>query len=99
MSVCLSVKNFFTRLCGGFNYYCITTRGGASKTYLLFIERSQRTMLKTCYYKPRLYPTTKKYEHSQVLTVRQLFVLAITSKQHSLLFLHPTQVAEIVILL
>ena len=77
------IKTVYKALCESILNYCITTWGGASKTNLLLIERSQRALLKVCYYKPRLYPTTKIYELSQVLTVRQLFVLAITSKQHS----------------
>lgn len=77
------MKMAYVALCQSIISYCISTWGGAAKTNFIQIERAQRAVLKVCCFKPRLYPTKMLYEFCQVLTVRQLFVLAATLRQHS----------------
>lgn len=63
--------------------YCIKTWGGAPKTLLLQLERSQRMLLKVSLFKPKLYETAKLYADAGVLTVRQLYLLSTILYQHS----------------
>lgn len=62
--------------------YCITSWGGASKTYLIELERAQRSVLKVMSYLPFRYPTTLLYEKLNVLTVRKQFIYACLRKYH-----------------
>lgn len=65
--------------------YCITSWGGAPKTYLLPLERAQRAILKVANFHPFLYPTDLLYKSCNVLTVRQLFITHLVLKQHTML--------------
>lgn len=65
--------------------YCITSWGGAPKTNLLPLERAQRAILKVAYFHPFLYPTDLLYKSCNVLTVRQLFIMHLVLKQHTML--------------
>lgn len=78
------MKMAYQALCQSILAYCITTWGGAAKSHIIQAERAQRAVLKVCCFKPRLFPTVKLYEYCQVLTVRQLFILATAIKQHSI---------------
>lgn len=78
------MKMVYVSLCQSLLMYCITTWGGAAKTFMLEAERAQRMILKICNFKPRLHPTSALYEECGVLTVRQLFILASVVKQHQL---------------
>ncbi|XP_026317899.1 uncharacterized protein LOC113228740 isoform X2 [Hyposmocoma kahamanoa] len=73
----------YQALCKTLISYCIPVWGGAHKTSLLKLERAQRAVLKTMLSRPFRYPTTQLYQESNVLTVRQLFVLQITVRHHS----------------
>lgn len=73
----------YQALCKTLISYCIPVWGGAHKTSLLKLERAQRAVLKTMLSRPFRYPTTQLYQDSNVLTVRQLFVLQITVRHHS----------------
>ena len=77
------LRTVYCALCQSILSYCITSWGGVSKSTLMTIERAQRSVLKTGYSLPFQYPTTALYKHCNVLTVRQLFVLYIILKKHS----------------
>ena len=62
--------------------YCIRVWGGACKTHLLRLERSQRSLLKTMTIKPFRFPTKALYELCQVFTVRQLYIYHAIVKLH-----------------
>lgn len=69
--------------------YCITSWGGAAKTYLLELERAQRAILKVSAGLPFRFPTTDLYSTWGVLTVRQLMLQETILLQHSLLTYNP----------
>lgn len=73
----------YDALCSSILRYCIPAWGGIHKTYILKLERAQRAVLKVMLFKNFLYPTTQLYQESQVLTVRQLFILCSVLKKHS----------------
>lgn len=73
----------YKALCQSILGYCITAWGGTYKTLLLQLERAQRYLLKVMHCKPRDYPTAKLYSDSEVLTVRQLFILRAMLRRHS----------------
>lgn len=70
--------------------YCAPVWGGASKTKLLELERSQRALLKVIHFKPYRFPTTELYEFSNVLTVRKLYILHTILKFHKSLNFDPS---------
>lgn len=76
------LRTIYYALCQSLLTYCIDCWGGAAKTYLLEVERAQRSVLKVMLKKPFRYPTDSLYAESQVLSVRQLFVLNQTLKVH-----------------
>ncbi|KAG7305636.1 hypothetical protein JYU34_009730 [Plutella xylostella] len=76
------MKTVYYALCQSLLTYCINVWGGAAKSHLLQLERAQRAILKVIHFLPRLTPTTEVYEMAEVLTVRQLFILDITIRQH-----------------
>lgn len=80
-----TIKQVYRAFCESILTYCISSWGGAPEYSILRLERAQRAVLKVANFKPFLYPTTTLYEECQVLTVRQLFILNIIVKQHSLL--------------
>lgn len=77
-----SVKQIYLALCQSIITYCITSWGGACKTFILAAERAQRAILKVSTFRPFLYPTNLLYKSCKVLTVRQLFILYTVLKQH-----------------
>lgn len=77
------LKMVYFTLCQSIIGYCITVWGGAAKTHLLKVERSQRAVLKVMLRKPYRYPTTQLYSDCKVLTVRQLFVLQSVLRIHA----------------
>lgn len=79
------ILNVYVSLCESVLCYCISSWGGASKTNLIKLERAQRLILKISLKKPRLYSTEILYRDAQVLTVRQLFIMNIILRQHSIL--------------
>jgi hypothetical protein len=62
--------------------YCIPVWGGATKTKLLELERSQRSLIKIMYSKPWKYSTENLYKISNLLTVRKLYILNIVLIAH-----------------
>lgn len=82
----IGVLKVATTLCKS---YCISTWGGAPKTTLLKLERAQRAVLKTSYTLPFLYPTDELFQKCEVLTVRQLFILATVLRKHSEITYNP----------
>lgn len=78
------LKMAYYALCQSVTGYCISSWGGASKTHILRVERAQRAVLKVSTFKPFRYPTKDLYPYCQVLTVRQLFILRIIIRQHSI---------------
>lgn len=77
------MRTVYLALCQSVLTYCISSWGGAAKTHLLELERAQRLILKISLFKPRLFPTTDLYQQAEVLTVRQLYVLATILRQHA----------------
>lgn len=69
--------------------YCITVWGGAAKSHMLRIEKAQRAVLKVLLRKPIRYCTTELYSLSEVLTVRQLFILQTILRKHTQLQFDP----------
>ncbi|XP_052755871.1 uncharacterized protein LOC128201816 [Galleria mellonella] len=62
--------------------YCITVWGGASKSYMIALERAQRSVLKVMFRKPIRFPTYLLYQEAAVLTVRQLYILKVVMMHH-----------------
>jgi hypothetical protein len=85
-----TVKLVYLSLCQSILAYCITVWGGSSKTSLIKLERAQRAVLKVGYFKPFLYPTKDLYSLTDVLSVRQLFILNTVLKQHSIINYDPS---------
>lgn len=79
------ISQIYIALCQSVIQYCITSWGGALKTYLLPLERAQRAILKVANSYPFFYPTDLLYKSCNVLTVRQLFIMHLVLKQHTLL--------------
>lgn len=76
-------KIVYMTLCQSIISYGIPAWGGARKTSLIKLERTQRCIIKVLLFKPFRYPTTNLYIDFQVLTVRQLFIKIIVIRQHS----------------
>jgi hypothetical protein len=62
--------------------YCIPVWGGASKTKLLELERSQRSLIKIMYFKPYKYSSENLYYDSNLLTIRKLYILSTVLRIH-----------------
>lgn len=62
--------------------YCISVWGGTFKTKFVSIERAQRSILKIMLGKSKFYSTEKIYKDTDLLTVRQLYILQCTLKVH-----------------
>lgn len=63
--------------------YCIPVWGGASKVRFLDLERAQRALIKTIYFKRIDFSTEKLYQISKLLSVRKLYIRSIIIKKHS----------------
>lgn len=81
-------------LCQSILTYCITTWGGAAKSHLIHLERAQRAVLKVSCSLPFFFSTTELYRKTEVLTVRQLFVLQTILKKHSQLPYTPVRITN-----
>lgn len=66
-------------LCQSILTYCISAWGGAYKSHLIRLERSQRMVLKIMLGKSYRYSTEQLYKDANVLTVRQLYISNIIS--------------------
>jgi hypothetical protein len=86
----LVIRMVYQSLCQSILAYCITTWGNASKTTMLELERAQRAVLKVGFSKPFRYPTKDLFLLTEVLTVRQLFIVGTVLKQHSLIKYDPS---------
>lgn len=62
--------------------YCLPVWGGADKTYILTVERAQRFILKIALFKNSMFRTKNLYQESDILTVRQLYILNCIIRQH-----------------
>lgn len=80
----LLLTQVYKALCESILTYCICSWGGAAKTYLIQVERSQRFVLKVMRRLPYRYPTTKLYEISKVLSVRKLFIYQVIRRYHKI---------------
>lgn len=69
--------------------YCIPIWGGASKERFLEVERAQRALLKTMYFKKLRFSTADLYAMTDILTVRQLYVLHMILLKHKSLKYDP----------
>jgi hypothetical protein len=84
------LKLVYRSLCESILSYCITVWGGACKHNLLKVERAQRAVLKVAHSKPFLFPTKNLFRLADVLSVRQLFILSVILKQHSMVKYDPS---------
>lgn len=73
----------YKALCQSLLIYCIRVWGGANKTVMIDLERSQRAVLKVMQHKPSRYGTDLLYSECRVMRVRQLFILRATTAMHS----------------
>lgn len=69
--------------------YCIPVWGGACKIKLLEVERTQRSLLKVMHFLPYRFPTDRLYAYSDLLTIRQLYILNCILKLHKTLSYNP----------
>lgn len=69
--------------------YCILVWGGASKVRFLELERAQRALIKTMYFKKIDFSTEKIFQISKLLSVRKLYIRSIIIKKHSSLLFNP----------
>lgn len=76
------IKSIYFALCQSLLLYCVTCWGSAAKTYMLLVERAQRSVLKVMLRKPYRYPTIDLYRDIGVLNVRQLFILRTSTAVH-----------------
>lgn len=84
----------YLALCQSLLTYCITSWGGAAKTIILKLERAQRAVLKVALFLPFWHPTFELYQKFNVLTVRQLFILRLVYRSHSLSIYDPLNIAK-----
>lgn len=75
-----TLKLIYYALCQSLLMYCVTCWGSAGKTFMLQVERAQRSVLKVMLKKPRMYPTRDLYKEAAVLNVRQLFIFKVFNK-------------------
>jgi hypothetical protein len=80
------IKTVYYALIQSVLSYCIRVWGGAKKTHILKLERAQRALLKVMMFKPYRFPTSELYFLSDVLSVRQLFVVDTILLQHKKLY-------------
>lgn len=78
-----TLNTVYTALCQSILSYCITVWGSAGKTQLLRLERAQRAILKVMTSKPILFPTSELYKITDVLTVRQIYILRLLMRKHA----------------
>lgn len=78
-----TLQNVYYALAQSIISYCIGVWGGACKSYMIKLERAQRSLLKTMMFKPFRFPTKLLYEECKFLTVRQLYILHTVSWLHS----------------
>lgn len=72
----------YLALCQSILGYCIPAWGAAAKTFMITLERAQRAILKVMHSKRFRFPTTELYSLSNVLTVRQLFIIRTILRKH-----------------
>ena len=86
-----TLRTIYFALCKSILSYCIVVWGCSAKSHFLRLERAQRAILKVITFKPVLYPTIELYAATDVLTVRQIYILQVTLRRHTLLpFAGPT---------
>lgn len=76
------LKNIYIAMVQSVLTYCISVWGGANKTYLLDLERVQRSLIKVMHFKPYRFSTDTLYTISSLLSVRKLYILNIILKYH-----------------
>lgn len=78
-----TLKTIYFALAQSILSYCIPVWGGALKTNMLHLERTQRAVLKVIISKPIRFPTAEVFSICKVLSVRKLFILRSTLRFHS----------------
>lgn len=81
-----TLKTTYFALCQSLLMYCVDVWGGAAKTYMLLLERAQRAVLKVSNFLPYRYSTSKLFTETDVLSVRQIFILRLIQQQHKQCF-------------
>lgn len=84
-----TLKSVYFALCQSLITYCIKCWGSATKTFMIRVERAQRSILKVLLHKPLRYPTSELYKNCGVLTVRQLFILRTSLSVHKTVLASP----------
>lgn len=79
------LSSIYLALAQSVTVYCIPIWGGAIKTKMIYVERAQRCILKTMFFKPYKFPTDELYKIAKVLSVRKLYILATVLKVHKAL--------------
>lgn len=87
----LLLNKIYTALAQSVITYCIPIWGGATKTKFLDLERAQRSLIKVMYFKTFRYSTDNLYKISNLLSVRKLYVLNITTHLHKTLSFDPSR--------
>lgn len=73
----------YVALCESILSYCICAWGGAGKTIIMELERSQRAVLKVLMRLPFRFPTSELYKVTKVLSVRKLYFYNCIRRYHS----------------
>ncbi|KAH9640947.1 hypothetical protein HF086_003037 [Spodoptera exigua] len=74
----------YRALCECLIRYCVCVWGGACKSHLITVEKTQRALLKIIMFLPYRHPTSDVYAKADVLSVRRLFILEALRRFHKL---------------
>lgn len=74
----------YSALCQSILCYCLPVWGGAAKTFIIKLERAQRSVLRVMFRKPFRYPTKQLHQETKTLTVRQLYIQKVVLAYHQL---------------
>lgn len=88
------IKQIYVALAQSIMTYCIPVWGGASKIKFLDVERAQRALLKTMFFKPYRFSSNELYKFCDFLTVRKLYILFCILKMHKTTEYDPTNLTK-----
>lgn len=74
----------YMALCQSILSYCVLAWGAACGSYLIKLERAQRSILKIAHKKPFRFATDSLYSEFQLLRVRQIFIVATIMRFHKI---------------
>lgn len=76
------LKTTYNALAKSVLSYCISVWGGAGKSILISLERTQRALLKVAFKKPLRFSTFALHNTYKILTTRQIYILSSLIKTH-----------------